>query len=53
MEEKLAMDRRDFIKTSVVAGAHAVLARPWAASAEDTSGLKLGLFGFVFWAKLK
>ncbi|HUU16200.1 MAG TPA: beta-galactosidase trimerization domain-containing protein [Sedimentisphaerales bacterium] len=30
------MDRRDFIKTSVVAGAYAVLARPWVASAEDT-----------------
>ncbi len=31
------MDRRDFIKTSVVAGAYAVLGRPWAASAEDTT----------------
>ena len=29
------MDRRDFIKTSVVAGAYAVLGRPWVASAED------------------
>ena len=29
------MDRRDFIKTSVVAGAYAVIGRPWVASAED------------------
>jgi len=29
------MDRRDFIKTSVVAGAYAVLGRPWLASAKD------------------
>jgi len=29
------MDRRDFIKTSVVAGAYAVLGRPRVASAED------------------
>ena len=30
------MDRRDFIKTSVVAGAYAILGRPWIASAEDS-----------------
>ena len=35
MEEESDMDRRDFMKTSVVAGAYAVLGSPWAAAKES------------------